>query len=274
MTVTIPLTQIAELERANYAATVPSAEVTPGLDVLLRDDVLLTWSTAFPTHDSNHACLLRTGPEKADDLIDEVEVFFTSKDLPVAVYVSPACTPADLPQRLAARGFRQQRDDETWMILENLEGFQLPAPHPNVSVRPVTADDTRTFAEVFLASFEWPSQMAPILADLLRPGLELANTHHYLAFTEGKPVGTCSLLRHERYGVLGSTGVLSEYRRGGTATNLAIRALSDARERGVDTVMLQTTADTWLERFLRMSGFERAFTRICFLLPYDASGQD
>jgi len=45
----MPATRIAELERANYAATLPSADVTPGLDVLLREDVVLTWSTAFPT---------------------------------------------------------------------------------------------------------------------------------------------------------------------------------------------------------------------------------
>jgi hypothetical protein len=53
-----------------------------------------------------------------------------------------------------------------------------------------------------------------------------------------------------------------------------IQALSDAREQGLETIVLQTTAGTSLERLLRISGFARAFTRSCYVLSDDSSGQD
>lgn len=266
--------RFAELEWANYAATRPSAQVTSSLEVTLRDDVVYTISEAFPTPDSNHACLLRTTDEGADHLVSEVISLFQAKGLPVAIYISPACTPPDLPKRLLERGFDKQPEEETWMVLENLLDFDLPSPYPDITVRTVKKNAIILFARVFMAAFSMPDEFAPLMAQLMRPSAELPNVHHYLAFDEGQPIGTCSLLRHERFGVLGSAGVVDEHRGHGAATNLAIRALADAREKGTDTVMLQTTADTWLERFLRISGFKRAFTRSCYVLNDDSPGQD
>ena len=270
----MPATRIAELEGANYAATLPAAEVTPGLDVLLRDDVVLAWSPAFPTTDSNHACLLRTGADEADHLIDEITDFFRSRDLPVAVYLSAACSPVDLPRRLIAHGFHQEPGSESWMVVENLAEFQLPPTHTGISVRPISSAEIEMFADVFLGAFGLPGEFAPVLAGLLEPSVALAGTRHYLAISQDQPIGTCSLLLHGHYGILGSAGVLPEHRGSGAATNLGIAALVEARSQGIDTVILQTTADTWLERFLRRTGFERAFTRTCYLLPDDLASQD
>ncbi len=266
--------QVAELEWANYAATLSSAQVTPGLEVTLREDVILTSSTSFPTHDSNHACLLRTTAQAADDLIAEIARFFQAKDLPIAIYVSPACKPSNLSERLLETGFNKQPEEEAWMILENLFDFDIPSPYPGISVKLITQSEAIVFSRVFMAAFDMPSDFAPIMAQLLKPTVGLPRVRHYLAFKKEQPIGTCSLLCYKSFGILGSTGVASEHRGSGAATNLAIRTLTDAREMGVDTVMLQTAADTWLERFLRISGFRRAFTRSCYILDDDFLGQD
>ncbi len=263
--------RVAELEWANYGATVPSAQVTPGLEVTLRDDVIYTISKAFPTPDSNHACLLRTTDERASDLISEVITLFRAKDLPVAIYVSPACTPRGLPERLLERTFERQPEEEVWMVLEGLSDFEIPSPYPGITVRPIEKNEAILFAEVFMAAFNMPKEFAPLMAQLMRPSVALPSVCHYLAFDEGQPIATCSLLRHESFGVLGSAGVVPKHRGHGAATSLAVRAAIDAREQGVDTLMLQTAADTWLERFLRISGFRRAFTRSCYILNDDAS---
>ena len=266
------LERIAELERANYAATRPSAQVTPGLEVTLRPDCILTSSTVFPTRDSNHACLLQASAETADDLIAEVTAFFRAQELPVAVYLSPACTPDDLSQRLLVRGFKRQPKKETWMVLEDLPHYDMPSLASGVAVRTIAPSEAHVFAKVFMAAFDMPGDFAPLMAHLLEPSAALANVHHYLAFVQEEPVGTCSLLRSGRFGVLGSAGVLPAYRGRGVATNLAVRAAIEAREHGVDTLMLQTAADTWLEDFLRITGFRRAFTRSPYTLDYDATG--
>lgn len=236
--------------------------------------MIITSSTSFPTHDSNHACLLRATADRAGDLIAEVSGYFQEKALPVAFYISPACTPSDLPERLVDRGFCRQPEQEAWMVLQDLPDFDLPSPYPGITVKPISKGETITFSQVFLAAFGLPTDLAPILAQIMEPSVELPDVHHYLACKGDLPVGTCSLLRWEAFGILGSTGVIPDQQRAGTATTLAVRALTDARDHGVETVMLQTYADTWLERMLRASGFKRAFARSCYVLDDGYSGRD
>ena len=264
--------RIAELEWANYAATLPCAEATPGLDVVLRKDVILTSSQAFPAPDANHACLLRATPETVGRVIADLTDYFQSKRLPVAVYVSPACTPGNLPAVLSNTGFQKLEEEEAWLILEDLPHFSIPSSLPGVAVKRVTQDEVTQFARVFTTAFNLPPDFAPAMARLLGPSVGLPNASHYLAVQGGQPIGTCSLLRYETFGVLGSAGVLPDQRRSGAATNLVIQALRNAREKGLETIFLQTAAGTPLERFLCISGFTRSFTRSCYVLSDASSG--
>jgi ribosomal protein S18 acetylase RimI-like enzyme len=169
------------------------------------------------------------------------------------------------------RGYVKLDEEEAWLVVENLPDRSIPSLRAGITVTPIGPSEAGSFAEVFMAAFGMPVDFAPVLARLLQSSLRASNAHHYLAVNEGEPIGTCSLLRHERFGVLGSAGVLPGHRRSGAATNLTVKALTDARERGVDTVILQTTADAPLERLLRISGFTRAFTRSCYVLSNDFS---
>lgn len=261
-----PPERVAELEWANYAATLAAAEATPGLEVVLRDDVILTTSATLPTHDANHACLLRTTPDQANALLDEIVDTFDARDLPAAVFLSPACAPEGLADRLLARGFEKEEQSEAWLVVDDMLQYEIPTRHAGISVRAITQDETAVFAEVFLAAFGLPGEFAPLMAQLLAPSVDLPNTTHYLALEGDRPIGTSSLVCHETFGVLGSAGVVPDRRQAGAATNLGVQALTDARERGIRTVMMQTTADTWLERFVQASGFRRAFTRTCYCL--------
>lgn len=268
-----PVVRIAELEWANYAATLPCAEATPGLDVVLREDVILTSSKAFPVPDTNHACLLRATPGTLGGLIADLREYFQSKGLPVAVYVSPACTPRDLAAALLNRGFHKLEEEEAWLILDDLPNFSTPSPLPQVAVKRIAENEVAQFAQVFTTAFGLPLDFGPAIARLLEPSVGLPNTSHYLAMRGGQPIGTCSLLHHETFGVLGSAGVLPDQRRSGAATNLVIQALYDAREEGLETIVLQTTAGTPLERLLCISGFTTSFTRSCYVLSDDPSCQ-
>jgi len=261
------IARIVNLEWANYAATSAMAQITPGLDVTLRDDVIITSSEVLPSSDVNHACLLRATPQTVDNLIAEVVNYFSLRDLPAAIFISPACTPADLPGRLLRQGFVKQEAEEAWMVLDHLLSFEIPSPIPEIVVRQISQDEALTFAEVFMAAFDVPVDFAPYMAQLLEPSIKLPGVHHYVALFDGQPVGTCSLLRYENFGILGSAGVVPAHRGRGGATNLAIEAITEAQKQGVDILMLQTTAGTWLDRLLCLSGFKKVFTRICYTLP-------
>jgi GNAT superfamily N-acetyltransferase len=261
------LQYIADLERVNYVAMLAVAQVTPGLDLIIRDDVIITSSQTFPAPDTTHACLLRATPRAADDLIAEVIDHFESRNLPTSIFVSPACAPADLTGRLLSRGFVQQEASEAWLVLEDLQNFAMPATTSNVAVKLVTRDQVTTFAALFMAAFGMPVDFAPYMAQLLEPCIGLPGVYHYLACVDGQPIGTCSILCYENFGILGSAGVLPDHRRGGAATALAVQAATQALGEGVDTLVLQTAAGAPLERLLRISGFKPAFIRTCYTLP-------
>jgi ribosomal protein S18 acetylase RimI-like enzyme len=263
---TVSTEQIAELEWANYAATQAIAQVTPGLDLVMDEDVIITSSPVFPMPDANHACLLRATPETVDPLIDRIVTHFQSLELPVTVYISEACRPADMHKRLRKRGFSRQRGQEAWMVYD-LGHMDIPPMPRRVDVRQIGGDQALTMAEVFMESFGLPEEFAPLMAQLLEPSIDLPEVHQYIAFVDQQPAGVCSLLRYGRFAVLGSAGVRPAFRGSRTATALTIRAMGDAQRHDVDTVMLQTTANTTLERLLRISGFRRAFTRTCYTLP-------
>ncbi len=261
------LERIIDLERANYEAMLPIADVTPDMDLILRDDVILTSNQTFPAPDTTHACLLRATPQTLDSLLSEIVDYFKSKDLPTTLFVSPACTPADLSKHLVSQGFVKQKEEEAWLVLEDLANFPIPKALPSVEVKPIGPEETATYADVFVSSFGMPSEFAPYMAQRLQPVVSLPGFYHYLAFIAGQPIGACFLIHYKDFGILGSAGVKSEHRRSGAANNLAVAAANDARSQGVNKLMLQTTAGTWLERLIRISGFKKVFTRASYTLP-------
>jgi hypothetical protein len=254
------------LERINYLTMEPVAAVTPGAEVILQDDVILTSSKVYPLPEANHACLLRTDPRKAEGLIDEIVAYFEARGMPPVIMLSPACQPADLHQRLLARGFRRQEPDETWMVMENLQQRKAPKVEAKVQVRQITRAEAPLFAEVMTAAYEMPSEYADVLADLLAPSIGLPGITHFLAFSGGKAIATLSLMRWQDYVTIGSAGVLPEYRRGLPILAMAVEVLTEAQRQGVKTVLGQTVLGPLFERFLRFCGFSYAFKRVPYML--------
>jgi GNAT superfamily N-acetyltransferase len=112
-----------------------------------------------------------------------------------------------------------------------------------------------------------PDEVASPLAQLVEPSVGLPGVYHYLGFVSKQPIATFSLVCHRQVGVLGSAGVLPEYRGMRVARNLLFYAEMEARKKGIATLILQTTGGGLLERALRIHGFKRAFKRICYTLP-------
>ena len=258
--------QIAELECINPTIMQGLSGVMPGIDVTLRDDIVLISSKDFPSSDTNLAYLFRTTPEKADALIEEVIEYFRSKDLTPQIMVSPACMPTDLPERLLSRGFARQEVEESWMMFTGLQKAIVPKIDKSVTVKRVDSENVTTFAEVMAGAFEMPAEWVPYLAQMLEPTLSVPGFSHYVAFVKDVPAATLTLMRHGQYVTIGSGGVLPEFRGSRTIFNLAVEVLSDAKQDGVDVVLGQTTLGPKFERYLRIGGFKLAFKRTGFKL--------
>jgi len=255
------LEEIVAIEWQNYAAMQPMVAVTPGVELILRDDVIITSSQVFPTPDANHACLLRATPETMPDLIAEVVEHFTSRELPPTIFISPACTPENLSDHLVERGFVRQKEQEAWMILEkssDLVQSELPA---KVEVHSIDKSETLTFAEVFLKAFAMPDEYAAYMAEVLTPSIGLPGMFHYIATFNGQPLGVCTLICHQDLAIVGSAGIVSKRHGLRVLSGLTAKVYADAYAWGCKRALLQTTAGTALERFLRIAGFKTYFTR-------------
>jgi hypothetical protein len=240
--------------------------VMSGMDVILRDNLVLTYSKDYPSADTNHAFLLRETPEKIDDLIDEVTVYFKERDMPTTIMVSPACTPADLPQRLLKRGFVRQEPDECWLYMEHIQSAKVPKTDPRIVVKEVKKEDVGLFAETMVAAFEMEPDWTPMLEKILEPSIGQPSVSHYLAFIGQKPVATVTTMHYKEYVVVGSGGVLPQHRGTSLFFNLAVAALLQARNRGADTILGQTVLGPRFERFARICGLKQAFKRQVYIL--------
>jgi hypothetical protein len=254
--------KIAELELIIPTIAQGLVEAVTGVEVVVRDDIVILSSHSFPSADINRAYLFRTTPERTDALIDEVVDFFKTRDLPASIMVSPACTPDDLPRRLEARDFLCQETDEAWMVLEGLQKVRVPKIDRSVTVKRVgNKEDVITFAEVMTGAYDMPSDWTPFLAQMLEPTITVPGFSHYVAFVKGVPAATLTLMHHRQYATIGSGGVLPQYRGTRTIYNMAVEVLSEAKRDGIETVVGQTSLGPKFERYLRIGGFKLAFRR-------------
>jgi len=258
--------KIIEYERISPLCMQPLVGVMPGFEIITRDEFTLISSVDYPSPDANRASILQASPESIEGILDEIVAYFKERNMPAAIMLSPACTPADLPERLLKRGFARQDPPEAWMVMENLQTIKRPRVDPKITVRRVEAADVPLFAEVMAAAFEMPAEWVPVLINVVAPSVGINGFTHYLAWIGERPLATLTMMRHQDYVVIGSAGVLPEYRGSSTIFSLAVKVVSQAQDEGVNTVLLQTTLGPVFERFLRICGFKPAFWRVGYSL--------
>ena len=262
----LDLHKIIEYEKINSLCLRPLMGVMAGFDLILRDDLALICTPEYPTTDGNHAFLLRTSDQRADALIDEVIGYFKTRDLPPAVFLSPACIPTDLPQRLLRHGFDKQETDESWMVYEHLQAARVPKTDPRIVVRLVEGSEAKLFASVMASGYEMPPEWVPMLAKGLAQSLHVPTFRNYLALIDEQPLATLTLYRYNEYAIVGGASVVPQYRGSSLIFNLTVNVLKQARNEGVDTAILQTILGPTFERFLRICGFKLAFRRTGYIM--------
>jgi hypothetical protein len=257
---------IAQLEQANYDASARVAAVTPGLEVIIRPQVILTRSNLFPLPDANHAALIRATPDTAADLIEHIVAYYKACKLPATVALSPACSPLDLSERLFRRRFGRHSAEEAWLVLTDTAQVAKTQPRQGVTVRRIGRGEVHDFSQVYLNAYGYPEDFAPLMAEVMAASAELSQVYHYLAEIGSQPIGTLSLIVDGGFGILGSATVLRSARGSGATTNTLLQALADARTAGVHTIISHTKAGSIVERTLRLAGFRRTFVRQIYTL--------
>ncbi|ABM77833.1 GNAT family N-acetyltransferase [Prochlorococcus marinus] len=147
--------------------------------------------------------------ETLDKLINE----YQSASLPILWWISPSTRPADLGQRLLARGFQVEKSIGMACNLRN--EYPHDSPRLQLSIRRVkNNNELKTWCYVMCTAFGMSNDYIEYFYELFSSiGLDSYNTcRHYLAFDKDKAVATSTMLINDSVAGFYNIATIEEFR--------------------------------------------------------------
>lgn len=153
----------------------------------------------------------------------------------IAVQLSPAAQPAELPVWLQARGFIREGGATKFYR------HTMPPPTTPTDLQVIAIDQSQaeSFTATACAAFGLPVMMAPWMASTIGR----AGWRHYLALDGATPAATAALFVQGEAGWLGFASTLPAYRRRGAQSALLAQRIRDANALGCAWVTTETDPD-------------------------------
>lgn len=179
---------------------------------------------------------------EADEYVDETLAYFTSKRIPWWWWTWPSAEPADLRDRLTARGMallasfpvmsvdlRAIREDWSWP-----EGLTI--------ARVANADMLEKWTQPAAVALGLAEGVSRFIAVFSALGFEEdAPVQSYIGYVEGIPVATSQMFLGAGVAGIYSVGTIPEYRGRGIGKALTIAPLRDARTMGYRWGILESS---------------------------------
>jgi ribosomal protein S18 acetylase RimI-like enzyme len=247
-----------------------AARSRPWADVKVDDDV--TWgTTGLPLSAFNGATAATFTEASVDARIDQVLDYFRELKIDMSWWVGPTSTPADLGQRLVARGLAA--DGVAPGMAVSLEGWTRPPLPDRLVVEP--ALDAATFRhamEVMFAGFEMPADLLAAFEERFRDFCvgPRAIQRTFLGTADGRPVATSlGMVVDDVLGIY-NVATVPDARRLGFGGAVTAAAMGYGRERGARWAILESSP-------MGVSVYERlGFRQVCEVVVYEGqfSGRD
>ncbi len=217
-----------------------------------EDSILICYPKA-PFFVVNHVSAVNTKEEQLPALLDKAETCFRSKKVPfVAFRVSPMTTPSTFAAILKETGFSMESDQSVMVYDVNSQEMA----ESSVQVRAAeSSKDIEIVVDLMMEIFEMPPDWRP---GFLEFNLESQrkNWKFYLAYIEGKPVGTCALFSSNGVGGIFNVGTLSQFRNRGIGSALTLHALKMSTLQGNVLHTLQAESGKNAEQLYLKLGFK------------------
>jgi GNAT superfamily N-acetyltransferase len=220
-----------------------------GTDV---NGAVVTYHPEVPMLMFNHAADINVNEDEAENLLNRVTKYFLSRGLPFACFrISPITRPRSFTSFLEEHGFKRKEEDSVMVF----KGRQVEDKlNPEVKVKEISESEIDVYNKLLLTIFEmpieWKKGVDRINLEWIRKGLKC-----YLAYVEGKPVGTCALFSSMKTGGIFIVGTLKEYRRRGIGTTLTVHTVMDSIDEGNNLHTLQAEKGGYAERLYKKIGF-------------------
>ena len=194
----------------------------PGAE--LHDEPDLLWfATGVPDGSLNGVIHSQFADEEADSRIDETVGYFEGRRLPMQWWVGPSSRPADLGERLEARGLTARPWGPPGMAVD-LDGLPSLAAPAGLTVHRVTDEATVK---------SWLAATGAQTEALASAGIEPEGPmRHYVGLLDGEPVGASSLMLAAGVASLQLVATVPEARRRGVGTAMSLAPMVDARHLG------------------------------------------
>ncbi|MEZ4450476.1 MAG: GNAT family N-acetyltransferase [Nannocystaceae bacterium] len=239
----------------------------PDAEVIARPGWWQLRTPSFRRGGFNEVALSVLTDEEADAVIDETIDGYRRRGLRFRWRLGPGSAPADLGERLAARGLQRTI---TWAMArgtDRLEDFRADAPA--IRVERVDAGNVDVFTEV--NGRGWSMDPAPLRASNRRIVASGCPTGLFLATWEGAPAAASAVEFRDRSAFLIGGVVLPEFRGRGLYRALLRARLQAAADLGLTLAVTHAIVET-SGPILSSLGFVTVLPFEVFLFDPEAEG--
>ena len=220
------------VEFANHFRQPPA----PGVEVIETSRYRITVQPDYPIPGPNSVSWIRCASDEVDGVVDEVRAVFQSRRLPAMWIVDPAAEPADLPERLAARGVTPDRiAPEVKVMVLGASANIAPPEVAGLEMHDALADSEsfRNSDRVNAIAFG-DVEREPAAQERRRLNqLAAGDRRVILATIDGEPAGSAGMTLHPPAGaIISGAAVLETFRGRGVYRALVAERLRIAREAG------------------------------------------
>ena len=180
-----------------------------------------------------------------DRRIDEILGEFKAAQMPMLWWTGPATRPQDIGSRLTARGLMKVGAPPS-MAMDLMGLDDAEDPPSGVTIKRVDSDDMlEGYKHVAVQAFgaEVPGFVVDFYYDVYKNiGYdEGGDVQNYVAYQEGVPVGSCTVVYGAGVAGIYTVGTVEEARGRGIGRAVTLRPLLDARERGYRVGVLESS---------------------------------
>ena len=233
----------AEMVRAlaaNWRENRRSLAADPNVQITDAPD-LFWFSTGLPRAWFNAVMYARLTPEEADARIDTIAAHFAALGMAWLWLITPDCAPADLGERLLARGWQHTWDCRNMALALPDAALTVTLPR-DAEILSVTDETTRALWRELLRRENGEDDPIHAQTNALQIiSADAPGKRHFVATLAGEPVARATVLLAD--GVAGLYGVetLATARGRGLGSAITCAALTYARDQGYEVAVLQAS---------------------------------
>ena len=217
----------------------------PNMDLYKGDDMLRLF-TGLSHPLMNAIVRAQLDDENLEAKIEETINFFKQRSIPFMWWIGPSSRPNDLGEIISTYGLTKLEHDSPGMAVDlrklDEATFHEASNHSNVTVKQVqNADELRKWSSIVGKCFDFPDIITKAFYEMWTVVLEEENVVNYLAFLNGNPVASSNVIYSAGVAGIWCVGTLSKYRGQGIGTAITMAPLLDARKRGYEIGILNSS---------------------------------